>query len=208
MGKIDIWPTIQAERKSLADDLESLDQDQWAKTSLCTRWTVWDVVAHMTATAKITPPVFFGKMVASGFSLTTLQDKDIAVERGDSPADALARFEAVEGSRKHPPGPLDTWLGETIVHAEDIRRPLAIRHEYPAEAVVQVADFYKNSNLIIGTKRRIEGLALQATDVNWSHGTGPEVSGPMIALVMAMTGRKEATDELSGDGVATLQARP
>ena len=207
MGNIDIWPTIQAERKSLADDLESLDQDQWAKTSLCTQWTVWDVVAHMTATAKITPPVFFGKMLTSGFSLTTLQGKDIAVERGDSPASALARFEAVESSRKHPPGPLDTWLGEVIVHAEDIRRPLGIRHDYPMDAVVRVADFYKNSNLIIGTKRRIEGLTLQATDANWSHGTGPKVSGPMIALVMAMTGRKAVAEELSGDGVATLQAR-
>jgi len=208
MGKIDVWSAVQAERESLANDLEPLDQDQWAETSLCTEWTVWDVVAHMTATAKITPPVFFGKMLTSGFSLTTLQGKDIAVERGDSPADALARFEAVEGSRKHPPGPVDTWLGETIVHAEDIRRPLGIRRDYPMDAVVQVADFYKNSNLIIGSKRRIEGLTLQATDANWSHGTGPEVSGSMIALVMAMTGRKVVADELSGDGVATLQARP
>jgi uncharacterized protein (TIGR03083 family) len=208
MGKIDVWPTIQAERKALAHDLEALDQDQWAKTSLCAQWTVRDVVAHMTATAKITPPAFFGKMLVSGFSLSTLQGKDIAVERGDSPADALVRFEAVESSRKHPPGPADTWLGETIVHAEDIRGALEIRHEYPADALVQVADFYKNSNLLIGAKRRIEGLTLQATDTNWSHGTGPRVSGPMIALVMAMTGRKAVADELSGDGVATLQARP
>jgi uncharacterized protein (TIGR03083 family) len=208
MGKMDTWPTIQAERKSLANDLESLDQDQWAKTSLCTQWTVWDVLAHMTATAKITPPVFFGKMLTSGFSFDTLQGKGVAAERGDSPADVLARFEAVESSRKHPPGPVDTWLGETIVHAEDIRRPLGIRHDYPMDAVVQVADFYKGSNLLIGTKRRIEGLTLQATDANWSHGTGPKVSGPMIALVMAMTGRKAAADELSGDGVATLRERP
>jgi uncharacterized protein (TIGR03083 family) len=113
----------------------------------------------------------------------------------------------VESSRKHPPGPLDTWLGEVIVHAEDIRRPLGIRHDYPMDAVVRVADFYKNSNLIIGTKRRIEGLTLQATDANWSHGTGPKVSGPMIALVMAMTGRKAVAKELSGDGVTRLQAR-
>src|SRR5215469_7294195 len=115
MGKTDIWPTIQAERKSLANDLGSLDQDQWAKTSLCTQWTVWDVLAHMTATAKITPPVFFGKMIASGFSFDTVQGKGVAAERGDAPADVLARFEAVESSRKHPPGPVDTWLGETIV---------------------------------------------------------------------------------------------
>jgi hypothetical protein len=109
---------------------------------------------------------------------------------------------------KHPPGPVDSWLGESIIHAEDIRRPLGIHHDYPVEAVVQVADFYKNSNLIIGTKRRIDGLALRATDTDWSHGTGLEVSSPVLALLLAMTGRKAAASELSGEGVATLQARP
>lgn len=208
MEKIDVWPTIEAERKALAEDLATLGEDQWSKPSLCSRWTVWDVVAHMTATARITPAAFFGKMLTSRFSLSTLQDKDIAVQRGDSPADALARFEAVLSSCRHPPGPADTMLGETIVHAEDIRRSLGFRHEYPAGAVVQVADFYQGSNLILGAKRRIEGLTLQATDTSWSHGTGPTVSGPVIALVLAMTGRKAVAGELSGDGVATLMGRP
>jgi hypothetical protein len=39
------------------------------------------------------------------------------------------------------------------------------------------------------------------------HGTGPEVSGPIMMLVMAMTGRKPVLDELSGEGVATLRSR-
>jgi uncharacterized protein (TIGR03083 family) len=99
-------------------------------------------------------------------------------------------------------------LGETIIHSEDIRRPLGIKHDYPADALIQVADFFKTSNLIIGTKRRIDGLTLRATDATWSHGTGPEVSGPMLSLVMAMTGRKPALEDLSGEGVATLRDRP
>jgi uncharacterized protein (TIGR03083 family) len=205
---MDTWKVIHGERKALAADLKSLDESQWTVTSLCSEWTVRDAVAHMTATAKITPATFFPKMLMSGFSLPRLQVKDIAVERGTSPADTLARFEAIETSVKHPPGPVDSWLGESIVHAEDIRRPLGLQHDYPMDAVVQVADFYKNSNLIIGTKRRIDGLSLRATDTDWSHGTGPEVSGPMLALLMAMTGRKAAASQLSGEGVATLQARP
>jgi uncharacterized protein (TIGR03083 family) len=205
---MDIWAVVRGERKALAADLKSLDESQWTSTSLCTEWTVRDMVAHMTATAKIIPVTFFPKMLMSGFSLPRLQAKDISVERGTSTADTLARFEAVEKSVKRPPGPADTMLGETIVHSEDIRRPLGIHHDYPMSAVVQAADFYKSSNLIIGTKRRIDGLSLRATDTDWSHGTGPEVSGPMLALLMAMTGRKAATSELSGEGVATLQARP
>jgi uncharacterized protein (TIGR03083 family) len=204
---MEIWPTVHSERKALASDLAALNDQQWSAPSLCTEWTVRDVVAHMTATAKITPPAFFGKMLASGFSLTRMQAKDIARERGASPAGTLAGFEEVLTSVKHPPGPADTWLGETIVHSEDIRRPLGISHSYPPDAVVRVADFFKNSNLIIGAKRRIEGLNLRATDVSWSHGSGPEVSGPILSLVMAMTGRKAALGDLSGEGVATLRSR-
>jgi hypothetical protein len=84
---------------------------------------------------------------------------------------------------------------------------LAIQHEYPKDAVVRLADFYKGSNLVVGTKRRIEGLTLRATDADWPHGSGPEVSGPIMPLVMAMTGRKDALDNLTGDGVSTLRTR-
>ncbi|MDR2986040.1 MAG: maleylpyruvate isomerase family mycothiol-dependent enzyme [Nocardiopsaceae bacterium] len=205
---MDIWPVIHAERKALASDLGSLQDNQWSTTSLCSEWTVRDVLAHMTATAKMSPPAFFVKLAGSGFSLTKLQGKDIASERGASPADTLAGFEAIITSSGHPPGPPDTMLGETIVHSEDIRRALGLRHAYPTDAVVQIADFFKGSNLIIGTKRRIDGLRLRATDAEWSTGDGPEVSGPMLALLMAMTGRKPATSELTGEGLQTLASRP
>jgi len=205
---MDSWPVIHAERKSLAADLRSLDGDGWARPSLCGGWTVRDVLAHMTSTASMTPPAFFGKMLVSGFRFGTVQEKGIAAHLGQSPAGTLAGFEAVLTSVRHPPGPSATWLGETIVHGEDIRRPLGIAHTYPAEALVQVADFFAGSNLLIGAKRRIGGLALHATDAQWSHGTGPEVAGPMLSLVLAMTGRRAAVDDLSGDGVATLRSRP
>ena len=70
-----------------------------------------------------------------------------------------------------------------------------------------MADFYKNSNTLIGTKSRISGLALRAVDTTWSHGEGEEVVGPMLSLLMAMTGRGEACVDLSGAGVATLRSR-
>jgi uncharacterized protein (TIGR03083 family) len=208
MAKSDVWPTIHSEREALAADLEALTDEQWATTSLCTDWAVRDVLAHMTATAKISPPQFFGKMITSGFSLKNLQTKDIATEKGGSPAETLARFKAEVSSSKHPPGPSDTWLGETIVHSEDIRRPLGIKRDYPTDAAVQVANFYKGSNLIIGTKKRIAGLRLSATDADWAHGDGPEVSGPIVSLVMAMAGRRTLSEDLTGDGVSTLRSRP
>jgi len=205
---MEIWPVIHDERQALAADLRGRSGEDWATASLCSQWTVRDVLAHMTSAASMTPPAFFARLAGSGFKFEKLQESGVAANRGNSPADTMSRFEAVVTSVKHPPGPADTWLGETIVHAEDIRRPLGIEHRYPTEAVVQVADFYKGSNLLIGSKRRIAGLALRATDADWSHGTGPEVSGPILSLVMAMTGRKEPLDDLAGDGVATLRSQP
>ena len=204
---MDIWPVVHSERRALAADLQGLSTEDWATSSLCTDWTVRDVLAHMTSAAKLTPPAFVGKMIGSGFSFDKVQEQGVAANRGATPADTLASFESVVTSVKHPPGPTQTWLGETIVHSEDIRRALGIQHEYPADAVVTVADFYKGSNLLIGSKKRIDGLTLRATDADWSHGTGPEVSGPILSLVMAMTGRKAADDDLTGEGVATLRAR-
>ncbi len=94
------------------------------------------------------------------------------------------------------------------MHGEDVFRSLGTYRPHPVEHVDTVADFYSGSNLLIGAKNRIEGVTLRATDSDWSHGSGPEVSGPTIALVMAMTGRKAALDDLSGPGVDVLRSRP
>jgi uncharacterized protein (TIGR03083 family) len=202
-----VWPTIHTERKALAADLDGLATNEWDTPSLCGGWTVRDVVAHMTAATKINGPKFFGKLIGSGFSFERVQNKGIAAERGSTPADTLAHFKAQIDSTGRPPGPVETMLGETVVHSEDVRRPLGIRHTYPTDTVVQLANFFKGSNLIIGTKKRIAGLTLQATDADWRHGEGPTVEGPILDLLMAMTGRKPALDTVNGDGVATLRSR-
>src|SRR5260370_34367861 len=65
MAKVDVWATVHAERAALAADLDGIDDQQWAAQSLCGQWTVRDVLAHMTATAKISPPLFIAKMAGS-----------------------------------------------------------------------------------------------------------------------------------------------
>src|SRR5262249_51642628 len=136
-----------------------------------------------------------------------LINKDIATQTEGGPAQTLARFRAVENSNGHPPGPVDSWLGETMVHAEDIRRPLKISHDYDVEALTRLPEFYTTSNVLIGSQKRVAGLTLRATDIDWSRGSGPEVAGPAISIVMAMTGRSCGLDDLKGDGVDALRAR-
>jgi len=204
----DPWTLIHAERRALADDLSSLDEEQWARPSLCAGWTVRDVLAHMTATAKITPAKFFPALIGSGFKFNAMTDRLRSNELGSSGAQTLDNFRSVLDATTHPPGPTMAMVGEAVVHSADIRRPLGISRTYPSEAMTSAADFYKGSNLLIGAKKRIDGLTLRASDVDWSTGSGPEVSGPMISLVLAMCGRKAPLDDLSGDGVAALGNRP
>jgi uncharacterized protein (TIGR03083 family) len=201
------WPTIHAEREALADDLTALTGTQWAAPSLCEGRSVQQTLGHMAATAKLTPPAFLAAMARSGFRFEKMAAAKIAEETAGTPAQTLARFREQQSSTAHPPGPVDSWLGETIVHAEDIRRPLGIAHDYPLAAVTRLLDFYKGSNMLIGAKRRIAGVRLRATDTDWSTGEGPEVSGPALSLLMAMTGRSAGLVELSGPGLSVLRER-
>jgi uncharacterized protein (TIGR03083 family) len=203
----DIWTTIAAERGALADDLANLTPAQWDTPSLCGGWTVRDIVAHMSTTASMTPPKFFLGMAKAGFNFDRFANGQVAKHLGPDPAATLSEFRSLRDSTSAPPGPKTSWLGEVLVHGEDARRPLGIRHTYPPDAVRQVVDFYKGSNAIIGSKRRIVGLALKATDDQWQHGEGEAVEGPLLSLLLAMTGRGAACDDLAGPGVQTLRGR-
>jgi uncharacterized protein (TIGR03083 family) len=203
----DMWSTIAAERGALADDLGALTDSQWDTGSLCPRWSVRDVLAHMTAAASLNPVTFLAEFTGAGFNFDKFADRRIAKHRGESPAETLENFRAKQQSTSSPPGPKLTWLGETLVHAEDIRRPLGIQHSYPPDVVRELMDFYKNSDTLIGTKSRINGVTLVASDTDWSHGSGPPAEGPITSLMMVGTGRSEALDELTGEGVEVLRGR-
>lgn len=203
-----IWPTIHAERQSLADDLANLTDEQWARPTMCGVWNVHQVLAHMIATAKMTPPKFFAKMAAAGFKFDKFTGKEVAVEGSGSPAATLKAFQAVQSRESAPPGPKDTWLGEAIVHGEDIRRAVGIPHTYPLADVARAINLYARSNAIIGGKTRVSGLTLRATDIDLTIGNGPAVEGPALPLLLAVSGRKVALDELTGPGVETMRGRP
>ena len=73
--------SLQSQIRELAD----LSPEQWRTPSLCAGWSVHDVLAHMVATAKETPPRFLAGMVTSGFRISRLTEKGIAL----SPANAM-----------------------------------------------------------------------------------------------------------------------
>ena len=201
------WISIHAERAAMAETWAELSVDQWTSPSWCEGWSVRDAAGHILAAAEQTPFNFYKEMAAAGFRFNVFADRAAKRLGGLSPGELVDRLRARTTTTNHPPAPVVVMLGEIVVHGEDIRRPLGLRHQYAEESLVAVADNYTKTNLLIGSKRRIAGLRLRASDCEWAHGDGPEVSGPLASLILAMSGRKGAQDDLVGEGLATLSGR-
>jgi uncharacterized protein (TIGR03083 family) len=202
------WKHIHSERAEMAETWATLSAAQWAAASWCQGWSVQDTAGHILAAAEQTPANFYRELISAGFRFNVFTDRAARSLATIGPDELVRRLRARTSTTNHPPAPVLAMLGEIVVHGQDIRRPLGLKHQPPEEALVAVADSWKNSNLLIGSKRRISGLRLRATDTGWSHGEGPEVSGPLLSLILAMTGRKEVLPDLAGDGVAELGRRP
>jgi len=203
----DLMPMVHAERASLSEYLDTLAPEQWVAPTWCEKWNVQQLVAHLTAAGNITAPHFLGGFIKAGFNFDKTVDRDLRNYSGGSPADVKARYDAIINSNRKPPGPAYVALGEVMVHGEDIRRPLGARGDHPAEHLVTLAERYKKTGAPLRGKRRVEGLKLTATDVDWTSGEGPEVRGPCMSLILAMVGRTGALADCEGDGLDTLKSR-
>jgi uncharacterized protein (TIGR03083 family) len=202
-------PMVHAERRLLAGFLDTLSPEQWAAPTLCDKWTVQQVVGHVVAAGNVTAPHFFAGFVRAGFSFDRFVEGDLEQYAAGTPADTRARFDAIIDSNRTPPAPDSKYvaLGEVMVHGEDIRRALDRPGEHPAEHITTLAEFYKGTGPPLRGKKRLAGLRLEATDVDWSTGEGPVVRGPGMALILAMVGRTAALADCEGDGVAELASR-
>ncbi|MFD6191613.1 maleylpyruvate isomerase family mycothiol-dependent enzyme [Streptomyces sp. NPDC060275] len=202
-----VWPSIRTERAALAADLTDLTDGQWATPSLCAGLSVREVLAHLTAGASLNSVRWLAGVIRCRFDFDKQVAMRLAEQLGATPGETLERFRRVVPSTTKPPLPAIAMLGETIVHGEDIRRPLGIRRDHPIAVVTAAAEYYRGSDLVVVARGRIGGLRLVADDGPFATGSGPLVSGRTLALVMAMTGRAAYCDDLEGDGVELLRSR-
>ena len=201
------WKMIHRERAAMADTLASLTPDQWAQPSLCGGWSVRVTAAHIVMGAEQTRGHFLKRMAANGFRFNTMMDRDSRRLGALPTGELIERLRARLTTTNRPPAPVMTMLGEIIVHGEDIRQPLGLPSTASEEALAACLEMYKGANFPVGTKKRIDSLRLVAGDVGWSHGAGPEVTGPAASVLLAMTGRAAGLDDLAGEGLATLRRR-
>jgi len=202
-----LWALAHAERAALAEDLSRLNPEQWRHFTLCGKWDVEEVVAHLTAAASLNQWKWLRSMLGARLRPGVHNQRRLVEHRGNTPAETLDRFRAVIKSTTAPSAHIPAYLGEVVVHAQDIRHPLGLLRTPSVDALTAVAEFFARRNFTVASRTHVAGLHLRADDGPFVAGSGSLVTGSTLALVMSMAGRAPYVDELNGPGVQLLRSR-
>ncbi|WP_102143665.1 maleylpyruvate isomerase family mycothiol-dependent enzyme [Mycobacterium hubeiense] len=194
----DIWRHIDEQRSDLADFLETLTPQQWATPSLCTGWTVRDVVAHLTQ-SKLGWRRLLVEGLRSGFRFNAMVSR-CARQDTSTPEELVATLRSMVGSRRKPPGTaVVDPLMDTLVHGQDIAIPLGVSRSMPVPLAVLAAERLWTMGFPFNAKRRFRGTKLTATDADFSVGTGQEIKAPIQDIVLTLAGRETAFRQIKSE---------
>jgi uncharacterized protein (TIGR03083 family) len=194
----EIWQHIDDQRADLADLLDTLSPEQWRTPSLCREWTVRDVAVHLTHAN-----IGWGRMaweaLRSGFRFNAMMVR-VAREDPRTPEEIVSALRAMVGQRRKPPGTsaVDPLM-DTLIHGQDIARPLGIDRPMPTEAALVVAEHLWRMTFPLNPRRRFPGIAFTATDAAFAAGTGTSVTGPLADVLLVLAGRSAGLAGLTGD---------
>ncbi|MFI5908523.1 maleylpyruvate isomerase family mycothiol-dependent enzyme [Dactylosporangium sp. NPDC051541] len=200
------WQAIARQRRDLADLLDGLSATEWERPSLCAGWRVRDVAAHVALAPQ--PPGAWAMAVdaaRAGGRFHKL-NHDVSVRHARRPvADLVDELRRHADSRRLPiVTNYRNILFDVLVHAQDIAVPLGRPLPMPAGAASAAASRVWSMGWPFWARRRLRGVRLVATDADWAAGDGPEVTGPIDALLLFMTGRAAARPRLTGAGLARV----
>jgi uncharacterized protein (TIGR03083 family) len=203
----DAMQLAQAEREEFATLLEGLSAEQWDSPTLCEKWRVRDVVAHVIGYDPLSRAELLRRMAKGLMTRGGANAVGVAEYARKSPEELTAlmrEYVVPKGLTAGFGGKIA--LTDGMIHQQDIRRPLGIPRRIPAESLRIALDFTTWAPRLLGALQA-RGVRLIATDVDWAFGKGPEVRGSGEALLMAMAGRRVALDDVDGPGKAKLAQR-
>ncbi len=167
-----------------------------------------DVVAHLVAPLEVSLPRFALAVLVAGGNFDRANDRVTRRLARRPFAELVDVLHRGADARFTPPGSgPEAPLVDVLVHGLDVRRPLGLRREVPHHRARTALTFLVGAPAGFVPKGALDGLRFVADDLDWSHGTGPTVSGDADALLLACTGRTAALEFLRGDGAPVLRER-
>jgi uncharacterized protein (TIGR03083 family) len=173
----------------LADLLAAATVDTWDAPSLCQKWLVRHVVAHVTMPARLTPEQFGAEMAAAGGDFTAFSDTVAARDAALPLVDLLDQLRSPRLHAWQPPGGGAAGaLSHAVIHSLDVTIALDRPAVAPKEALIAVLDQLTNAN---GTWFGVDltDVRLEATDTHWSWGRGRLLRADTGSLVALLSGR-------------------
>ena len=206
MDTADVSQEVARLRHQFADRIDSLDETEWDAPSWCEGWRVRDVLAHLVRNAEATPLSMIGDLLRGGFRPDYSVSK-AAKRLGDVPVSELAdRLRTAADERLRSGGSSKPFgMGDILVHSADAFRPLGQEVDVTPDVAASVLDAYWDKARMVVHAAPHRGRRLVATDLDWSRGTGPEVMGRTVDLVLFVANRRQVLASLEGPGLVGVQ---
>jgi len=204
-----LQPAVAAEFAALAGLLEGASEAQWDTPSLCAGWRVREVVAHMTMAARYSEEEFMAELQRCGFDFTRLSNEIAARDAGLPAAELVASLRSEVMQQWTPPG--GGWhgaLNHVVIHGLDVTVPLGVPRRSPDATILMVLDDLTTGGVGEHFGMGIAGRSLQATDLDWSHGSGSALRGPAEYLAVALCGRSVPVGRLDGEPLSRAAPEP
>jgi uncharacterized protein (TIGR03083 family) len=199
----DLQPAVGAEFASLADLLAKASGAQWDTPSLCEGWRVREVIAHMTMAARYSDEEVMAELQRCAFDFTTLSNEIAARDAGLPDTELVANLRSDRMAHWAPPGGgYHGALNHVVIHGLDVTVPLGVPRRSPDAAIRVVLDDLAQGGGHAHFGIVINGRRLEASDLDWSHGSGPALRGAAEDLALAMCGRAVPAGRLEGEPLA------
>lgn len=196
---VEIRDAISAERRELAALLADLTPDLWDSFSLCAGWRTQEVVAHMTMPFRLSRLGFATGMLAAGGNFNRMADRSARRDAAAmSPGQLVASLRDNADHPWQPPGGgFRGALSHDVIHGLDITVALGLERRVPERRLrIVINGVTPRQVRFFGTD--LNGVQLQATDLDWSYGSGSPVTGAAQDLLLALCGRKLPSGRLGG----------
>jgi uncharacterized protein (TIGR03083 family) len=211
MNDDELWAAIDAQRLRTVDLLATLAPADWSHRSLCDGWTVRDVAGHLTLQQMTIGDILRLALKHPGVHSLNWMIQTSARDQAALPTEQLIEgIRGTVGSRRHNLGvtPRETLI-DIVVHGQDMAIPIGRTLPVPPEVAATAAERVWECRG--GRKSKVfkpvpyDGLRLVADDIEWSVGDGPELRGPVLSLLLLLTGRRVVLPQLDGPGAERLQ---
>jgi uncharacterized protein (TIGR03083 family) len=190
---------VAAERRELAAVLSGLPDQSWNAPTLCAGWRVREVVAHMTMLYRYSTARFVAELARSGGRFDRMADRRARKDGAGSTSELVSSMAESAVSVRVPRGVgYEGALIHDVIHGLDVSVPLGLERAVPQETLQAVLAGVTKPKSLQHFGAELDGIQLRAEDLDWSFGSGTQVSGAAQDLALVLCGRLLPAGRLRG----------